>query len=767
MARVFPLLLLLAWAMGTRAEEWPRCQAQLWSRDAGAGRLAMEGDAFSVIHSAKSDWAVNAYLPLAVAPGDLFVLSCDSERLPEGPSGGDVELSAITYDADGKVLEWCYGSVRFAPGKSASCRFVVPHGVARILPRVTGYGPVSVRVSKLTLKRERNLMAAGGLPASCTLESATSRLDIGLADGSLAFTDKRTGRVCRTCADATRALAIDLRRDSHGAVVRYVDLESAREFTASYALEEEGRELVVKVDGEGELGRPLNFPAPFETAKGESLIVPENEGMRFPVDEDHECLWRLVAYGGHGLCMSFFGVCDDDSGAGWMCILETPDDAAMVTLRAPQNRYWRIGPSWEAQKGRFGYQRSARYVLLDRGGYVAMAKRYRAYAKKCGRLVTFREKAASRPAIDKLLGAANIWCWGCGNGDGRGMVRSLQEAGIDRILWSAGGSSEFLSAMRSEPKVVAGRYDIYQDIMDPAQRDNLPWWHPDWVTEAFPHDINWAGPSSDQWRRGWPVDSKQGPRISCAVICDSRALPYARERISRELKTLPFESRFIDTTTAAPWFECWNPAHPMTRTESRVWKMRLLELVSKDFGLVCGCETGHDASVPYCDYFEGMLSIGPYRIDEAGRDMGRIVDEVPARTAKYQVGEKYRLPLWELVYHDCVVAQWYWGDYNNKLPKIWHKRDLFNALYGTPPMYMFTASGWNAIRDRVAASYRVAAPVARLSAYSEMVDHRSLTPDRSVQRSRFANGTTVTVNFGPKPFAMEDGSVLAPSSARW
>ena len=132
--------------------------------------------------------------------------------------------------------------------------------------------------------------------------------------------------------------------------------------------------------------------------------------------------------------------------------------------------------------------------------------------------------------------------------------------------------------------------------------------------------------------------------------------------------------------------------------------MKLLAVVSDEFGLVCGSETGHDAAVPYCDYFEGMLSLGPYRIDEAGRDMWRTIDEVPERVAKYQVGERYRLPLWELVYHDCCVAQWYWGDYNNKLPATWKKRDLFNALYATPPMYLFHAHDWKKWRARVLAS---------------------------------------------------------------
>ena len=37
---------------------------------------------------------------------------------------------------------------------------------------------------------------------------------------------------------------------------------------------------------------------------------------------------------------------------------------------------------------------------------------------------------------------------------------------------------------------------------------------------------------------------------------------------------------------------------------------------------------------------------------------------------------------------------------------------------------------------------REAQPVARQTGYSEMTDHRFLTPDRSVQQTAFANGTT-------------------------
>ena len=46
-----------------------------------------------------------------------------------------------------------------------------------------------------------------------------------------------------------------------------------------------------------------------------------------------------------------------------------------------------------------------------------------------------------------------------------------------------------------------------------------------------------------------------------------------------------------------------------------------------------------------------------------------------------------------------------------------------------------------------------------------MLDHRWLTPDHTVQQTRFANGVTVTVNFGDKPYAMPGGA-LAPMGKR-
>jgi len=376
-----------------------------------------------------------------------------------------------------------------------------------------------------------------------------------------------------------------------------------------------------------------------------------------------------------------------------------------------------------------------------------MAKRYRQYANGAGLLKTFAEKRKERPQVDKLLGAVNVWCW---DQDAAPIVKEMQAAGIDRILWSNQLKAEQIRQLNALG-VLTSRYDIYSDLMDPANFPKLAYKHPDWTTAGFPQDIILG--KDGKPIAGWQIEEKSGSgMIPCAVLCDLKAPEYAVKRVGEELKTHAYGCRFIDTTTATPWRECYSPAHPMTRTQSREAKMKLLKVISGQYKLVCGSETGHDAAAPYCDYFEGMLSLGPYRVDDAGRHMDRIVMEVPENLRKFQVGEKYRLPLWELVYHDCCVAQWYWGDYNNKLPPIWRKRDLFNALYATPPMFMFSRRQWAEQKDRFVESYNTSAAITHATAGREMTDHRFLTDDRSVQQTSFAGGVKVTVNFGEQEY---------------
>ncbi len=592
----------------------------------------------------------------------------------------------------------------------------------------------------------------GPLEAALEVTNPWLKVTLSASTATLRVHDSRTGRDWTQKPQGPGIVMSGAAVEGNQIRMRLVHTPSGLEMTGRVEVLADQPEVTLELAAAGQLGSPLRFPCPFETAPGDYLVVPMNEGISYPVEDAAVPLHRLIAYGGHGICMAFWGVTDGQ--AGQMAIIETPDDAA-IQMRRIDGRLV-IAPEWDPQRQAFGYPRRLRYIFLDRGGHVAMAKRYRAYAKQAGLLKTLDQKRRLNPNVDLLIGAVNVWCW---ERNAVSIVKEMQAAGIQHILWSNQQPPDNLRAL-NDLGVLTSRYDIYQDVMDPAQFPKLRGVHPDWTTAAWPNDLI-LGPSG-QWIKGWGVEARDGSMIYCGVICDRRAPDYARERVPADLATHPYKCRFIDTTTAAPWHECYSTNHPMTRTESKRWKMELLRYMSEDLKLVTGCETGHDASVPFLHYFEGMLSLGPYRVPDAGRRMNVLWTNVPEAVAKYQLGQACRLPLWELVYHDCTVAQWYWGDYSNKLPALWDKRDLFNVLYGTPPMFMFDRNSWTRDKARFAQSYRNTCPYARQAGYAEMLDHRFLKPDRSVQQTVFANGQVVTVNFGPAPWPMPDGSNLQP-----
>jgi hypothetical protein len=594
---------------------------------------------------------------------------------------------------------------------------------------------------------------ADELPVELSIGNGTLLIKMKARDGTVSVQDKRNGKTW-----SQQAVSADL-TFTKGFVVgggNKIELEgfdaaSKAPVKCEIALNGNLPEFTVSIAGEGDLPKTLAFPQPF--IGGKDLIIPINEGVRYPVDDPTIPEMNLVTYSGHGICMPFWGLTDGD--AGQMAIFETPNDGRIQIKRLGGSLC--VVSQWDAQKGRFGYERRLRYLFFDRGGYVAMCKRYRRYAQTAGLFKTLDEKRKENPNVDLLIGAANVWYFY--DQDSVAMAQEMIDAGIKRMLWSNARPPNV--GVLNKLGLLTGTYDLYQDIMNPAKYPDLPWIHPDWIPEAWPSQL--VLDTKGEPIQGWKVKLRDGTPYPCNVLSDRFAPDYARARIKADLEKSPYEARFIDTTTASPWREDYSPSHPQTRTESRQWRMDLLNVVSHEFHLVTGSETGLDAAVPYVDYFEGMLSLAPYRLPDSGNDMQKIwTDPPPESLVKFQTGAFYRLPLWELVYHDCVVAHWYWGDYDNKIPELWDKRDLFNMLYGTAPMFMFDRKFWTEHKDRFVQSYRNTCPLARSVGYSEMVGHQWLTSDALVQQTRFANGVIVTVNFGTEPYSLSADRKIAP-----
>ena len=546
--------------------------SELWTRTPG-GRLALDRQehhggtqAARIEYGGREDWSISQRKAFDVRPGQIYELS----GWVRVKGDGRTELCVTLRDAADKVLDWTFAgqSARATSGwRMLRSRFVVPFGTKTMLLRLIGYGSATVWLDNV------RLVLVGSVDdlrrkTSRPRYKAAAALDVVFqtTNGTLAVTDRCSGRRWAQW-ERTPIIVLDAQTVEEGIRLVLLDPGTMLRLTATIRLEPQRPEVAMELTATGEMPRPLAFPQPLTTDKATLLVLPLNEGISYPADDAsippaYHCL-----YGGHGLCMGWYGQTDGE--AGVLTIVETPDDAGVRMLR--RDGLLALLPEWEPSKAQFGYARRLRWVFLDHGGYVAMCKRYRRHAVQTGLLKTLAEKRAANPNVDLLVGAVNVWCW---DKDAVGICQEMQAAGIDRILWSNRAEPETLRRLNAM-NVLTSRYDIYQDVMNPANFPKLPWVHPDWTTAAWPKDLMLD--AQGQWVRGWEVEGKDDQRYPCGVLCDRQAVAYARQRIPAELKNHPYRCRFIDTTTATPWRECYHADHPMTRSESRRSKMELLK----------------------------------------------------------------------------------------------------------------------------------------------------------------------------------------------
>jgi hypothetical protein len=127
--------------------------------------------------------------------------------------------------------------------------------------------------------------------------------------------------------------------------------------------------------------------------------------------------------------MPWVGVCDVDRGFGYALIVETPDDGYFETRPVPGSQVSAPRLVWTASQRQFRYPRRAIYHFAAKGGYVALAKRYREYARKVGVLKTFTEKLKENPNLTRLFGAPDVW----GDPSLR-FAREAKAAGVEKML---------------------------------------------------------------------------------------------------------------------------------------------------------------------------------------------------------------------------------------------------------------------------------------------------------------------------------------------
>jgi hypothetical protein len=534
----------------------------------------------------------------------------------------------------------------------------------------------------------------------------------------------------------------------------------------------EGRELEVRLEAAGAADRTpvLDYPLAVraQNQQGVKLVIPYSEGILLPVEDtalarEFNLTRRdFAVYEMFGLSMPWFGA--TGPGGAYMAILETPYDAAMK-LGVEADRFT-AQVRWKKALGQWRYPRRVRFVFFPREGYVAMAKRYRQFAFAQGvhqgrKVLTLRDEAAKNPEVKKLIGALDWWEV---RKPALPFIRTLHDKGVAKLLFQNLHDNPSFVLTADQVKRIKGlgylvsRYDVYTDVHDTSRWRRIP----DWVRTRGVY----------QYRPGELVVNADGTPLTQAIApqfiggrmrrCGRFRVAQADRMIGQELARVPYNARFIDVEAAVGLFECYSRSHPCTREQDAGYRRQLLEHVKRR-GLVVGTEHGNDFCIGTVHYNEGMEML--FRLMEPQKTLksdltGRDIDTPPG-FVKFNFGEQYRVPLYQLVYHDYIVSSWRWNNTPNRYrdESYWTKFDLFQILYGTMPIVLGTADQLNQKLDRLLRTYHTVCEWHGKIGYDELVDHRALTATGTVQESRFSSGWGVVVNFGAEAYTAAAGKV--------
>lgn len=584
-------------------------------------------------------------------------------------------------------------------------------------------------------------------------------------EAEVSLADARFKRIVPYDTGARAGVKIQLRDWAALPASRHLTL------TLTVALQGPDDELVfdcVADESHGAVVRRLDWPEALRPDEADDAVLSNERGILLPRDypeaynpirdsdpngtPDHktEIQSNII----EDWSMSWWGF--DRGPSSLMVIVETPDDAA-YRFSHPAGGPTLIGPRWRECLGRLRYMRTLRFCFLPHGGYVAMARRYRQYAIDSGLFVSLREKVARSPLVARLIGApmlrtrilTNIKP---GSDDYRrladkaaayrlatfderaALVRNLRREGVDRLTliitgWGhhgydrqhpdllppcpqAGGwdGMRRLEATCREVGYLFGLHDQYRDYYVDG---------PSFDPQFAVHEQNATEPA-EAFPGSRFGDFKDG-RVPMMDHWEGGKMAYLSPRFMLEHLEMNYQALFahgirpqgsyLDVFGYVPPDEDFDPEHPATRTDGRLARIACFNWCRSRLGFV-GTEAGCDWTVPYVDFS------APEK-ERAG---------VP-------------LPLFNLVYHDAIITPY-------------DVHDLHGFLNAGLPSLSARQGAQSLDPATLALARRMAALEQRL-AFVAMTNDVFLDPGRWRERTTFADGTTVTVDWDRRTVDIE------------
>ena len=458
-----------------------------------------------------------------------------------------------------------------------------------------------------------------------------------------------------------------------------------------------------------------------------------------------------------GAYMPWFGQVKDR--AGYIAICEQPWNAAYYTEHPAEGPYTHVGIRWEPSLGKMDYRRVMKYSFVKECDYNDLCKIYRNYVIEKGRFKSLAEKAVKTPSIDQLIGSAflhkgiktqvmtNSDFYDAENPDKNNHltpfsvrteeIKKFHELGVEKLYLHLDGWAEpgydnqhpdYLPACEK-----AGGWKAMKELSDTMHECGYLFGihdqYRDYYYAAKTFDENFATrladgtiPSHARWAGG--------PQT---YLCATQAPFYVKRNFTEIMDNgIKLDCAYLDVFTCNEGDECSHPWHKMTRRECYEYRNTCFEyLLSK--GILPSSEEVNDWAIPslvFCHY-------APYdfMLDRPGSPKKGIP-----------------VPLFNLVYHDCLIEPW-------MMDKVSEEEDymLYAVLNGGAPYLVRDGAYQNtdgsfaggveiSIEDQIKRC-KVVSDLHEKVAKCEMVRHEMVDGNPEVQRTTFADGTVVTVDF--------------------
>lgn len=345
-----------------------------------------------------------------------------------------------------------------------------------------------------------------------------------------------------------------------------------------------------------------------------------------------------------------------------------------------------------------------------------------------------------------------------GDGVSTKMIDALVAAKLDR-LWLGSPDWESLSAHPAAVRraidagYLIGPYDSYHSIHAPDQQ-------PTWESAQFTQDLFDRGGitrADGTTRKGFQQRGK--------LLSPTLARPAVEERVNRLMASFRCNSWFVDCDATGEVFDDF--ATRTTQIDDAAERLSRMNWIAASHRAVVGSEGGHAYAAPAIAYAHGIVTpgfgwgdaavhkdkaspfyLGAYFPPDAPAVFFKRVPMKPQYAAIY-ADPRTRLPLYQLVFHDSVIATHWWGSGSLKFEDPKGTRQLLELLYDAPPLYHLNLAEWSKRKAEIGRHYAFWSPIHREAALLPMTDFRWLGADRLVQRTTFGDGAIVlTANFG-------------------